>query len=113
MTDKIVLDIETKNTFADVGRDNFDALEISLVGAYSYNQNKYFCFDENQLDGFAQLCQSANLLIGFSINRFDLPVLKKYLTFDLFNMASFDILDKINRPKGGFECFSENEFRHW
>lgn len=95
MTDKIVLDIETKNTFADVGRDNFDALEISLVGAYSYNQNKYFCFNENQLDKFAQLCQSANLLIGFSINRFDLPVLKKYLTFDLLKITSFDILDKI------------------
>jgi len=100
LTDKIVLDIETKNTFADVGKDNFDALEISLVGAYSYNQNKYFCFNENQLDEFAQLCQSANLLIGFSINRFDLPVLKKYLTFDLFNMANFDILDKIETITG-------------
>jgi len=43
--DIIVLDIETKNTFYDVGRDNFDALEVSLVGVYSYNQDKLFTFE--------------------------------------------------------------------
>jgi len=45
---KIVFDIETKNSFEDVGGDqNIDKLEVSVVGVYSYDQDKYFCFGEN------------------------------------------------------------------
>ena len=43
--DKLVIDIETKNTFADVGgQDHLLDLEMSFLGVYSYNQNEYFGF---------------------------------------------------------------------
>lgn len=100
MFDKIVIDIETKNTFAEVGRDNFGALEVSLVGIYSYKQGRYFHFLENEIDRVGEFLFSAELIIGFSISRFDLPVLKKhFLTSenngDLFSIPRFDILDEI------------------
>ena len=93
--DILVIDIETKNTFADVGRDNFDALEVSLVGLYSYKQNKFFHSWEEEMDKLGKFLSTAEQIIGFSISRFDLPVLKKHFDFDLFSISRFDILDEI------------------
>ena len=81
--DKIVLDIETKNSFADVGgQENLTKLDISFVGVYSYNKNEYLSFFENELDKLAPILQNAGLIIGFSSNRFDLPILNKYYNFN-------------------------------
>lgn len=93
--DTVVIDIETKNTFADVGRDNFTGLNISVVGVYSYNQDKYIAYDEHQLDELGELMKNTGLVIGFSITRFDLPVMAKHYDFDLFAIPRLDILDEI------------------
>ncbi len=101
MNDIIVLDIETKNTFYEVGQDNFDALEVSLVGVYSYNQDKFLSFKENELAEVGDLLKNAAMIIGFSISRFDLPVLKKYFSdFDIFSIPRIDILDEIEFLSG-------------
>lgn len=101
MNDKVVFDIETKNSFADVGgRDNFKDLQVSIIGAYSYNQDKYFCFDENELERFGALAKSAGLLIGFSSKRFDLLVLEKYFNFSLALIPHFDILEEVEKIFG-------------
>ena len=82
--DKLVIDIETKNSFADVGgQDHLNDLLISGVGVYSYNRNTFLYFDENQLNDLAPVLQKAGLIIGFSINRFDIPVLANYFNFNL------------------------------
>src|SRR3989344_4381679 len=75
--DTLVFDIETKNFFTDpgVGRDNFEALQISVVGVYSYAQDKYLVFDEYEMESLAELFRGAGSLIGFALNRFDVPVL--------------------------------------
>ena len=94
--DNIVIDIETKNTFKEVGRDNFDALEISLIGLYSYGRNEYFAFEEDEFDKVAEFLKNTGLLIGFSISRFDLPVMKRYFSdFDVFSIPRLDLLDEI------------------
>ena len=99
--DKIVIDIETKNTFADVGgQENIHNLEVSFVGVYSYNQDKYLSFFENELDKLAPLLQNAGLIIGFSSNRFDLPVLKKHFKFNVMSLESLDILEEIEERLG-------------
>ncbi|MBI4085394.1 MAG: ribonuclease H-like domain-containing protein [Candidatus Liptonbacteria bacterium] len=78
--DTLVFDIETKNFFTDpgVGWNNFNALEISMVCAYSYSKNKYFSFGENELEEAAKLFDSALRLVGFSINTYDIPVLDSH-----------------------------------
>ena len=94
--DTLVIDIETKNSFADVGGQfNIHKLEVSFVGVYSYNQNKYLSFYENQLNELASLLQNAGLIIGFSINRFDIPVLAKHCKFDIYSVPRLDLLDEI------------------
>lgn len=99
--DKLVLDIETKNSFAEVGgQQNIGKLEVSFVGVYSYNQDKYLSFFEKDLNQLASLIQKAGLLIGFSINRFDLPVLAKHCKFNIMGIPRLDILDEIELALG-------------
>lgn len=99
--DIIVLDIETKNTFQEVGENNFDALEVSLIGLYSYGQDKFFAFEENEFAAAIEMLKKAGMIIGFSISRFDLPVLKKHFgNFDIFSIPYMDILDEIEFSLG-------------
>lgn len=78
--DTLVFDIETQNFFTDpdVGWDNFAALKISVVGAYSYLRDKYFSFEEHEMDKLAELFLGARRIVGFSMNRYDVPVLNNY-----------------------------------
>jgi len=99
--DKLVFDIETKNTFADVGgHTNLKNLDVSLIGAYSYDQNKYFGFTEHEIDMAAELFKSAGLIIGFSINRFDIPVLAKYFPFNISAIPALDLLEELELGMG-------------
>lgn len=93
---KIVFDIETKNSFDDVGgRDNLRKLDVSVVGVYSYKEDRYSCFDENQLKELGEVMRNASLIISFSGKRFDIPVLEKYYNFNIASIPHFDILDEI------------------
>ena len=99
--DKLVIDIETKNTFADVGgQDHLIDLDISFVGVYSYNQNAYLSFFENELQKLAPILKKTGLIIGFSTNRFDIPILNKYFNFNLKAIESLDIFDEIEQQLG-------------
>ncbi|MDP3948700.1 MAG: ribonuclease H-like domain-containing protein [bacterium] len=106
--DTLVFDIETKNFFTDpgVGWNNFDALEISMVCVYSYSKNKYFSFNENQLAEAAALFDSGSLLVGFSSNRYDIPVLEAHfgrlpgVSVNLWSKERFDLLEEIEMALG-------------
>ena len=106
--DTLVFDIETKNFFTDpgVGWNNFDALEISMVCVYSYAKNKYFSFNENQLAEAAALFDSGSVLVGFSSNRYDIPVLEAHfgrlprVSVNLWGKERFDLLEEIEMALG-------------
>ena len=94
--DKLVIDIETKNTFAEVGgQEHVKKLDASFVGVYSYNKDAYFSFFENQFGELNELLKKAGLIIGFSINRFDIPVLEKYVNFDIWGIPRLDLLEEV------------------
>ena len=94
--DVVVIDIETKNTFYDVGgQANIARLEMSLACVYSYNQDAYLSFWENDTKELGELLKEAALVVGFSINRFDLPVLDKYFDFNTKALKRIDLLEEI------------------
>ncbi|MFH1161735.1 MAG: ribonuclease H-like domain-containing protein [Candidatus Jorgensenbacteria bacterium] len=99
MADKLVFDIETKNTFDDVN-SHIPEFEVSVVGVYSYGDDVYTCFDEHELDKLGEMLQRAHFLIGFSSKRFDLPILQKYFKFNLSTIAHFDILEEVEKSYG-------------
>jgi len=98
---KIVLDIETQKEFSEVGgRSNYDKLRISLCVAYSFADNKYFCFDESNLTKLGEILQSADQVIGYNISEFDYKVLQPYFNFSLAALPTLDILQEIERTLG-------------
>lgn len=106
--DTLVFDIETQNFFTDpdVGRNNFGALKISVVCAYSYDKNEYFSFEEDELPAAAELFARAGRLVGFSSNRYDIPVLNNYFNRlhlpieSLWKKERIDLLEEIELATG-------------
>lgn len=101
MNDKLVFDIETKNTFDDVGgQQNLRDLEISVVGVYSYASDSYYAYDEHEFSKLAEAFRKAYFLVGFSSKRFDLPILEKYFNFGIASLPHYDILEAIEKSFG-------------
>jgi len=101
MLDKLVIDIETKNSFADVGgQQNINRLEISIIGVYSYKRDEFFAFDEKQFQDFEKLMKESGAFIGFALKRFDVPVLKTHIHQDFSSIRILDILEEVEAQRG-------------
>ena len=98
----IVLDLETKKGFDEVGgRDNFAALGVSLVGVYSYQTQEYHAYWEADFPKLYSLLAAKPLVVGFNQRRFDLPVLQPYFKdFDLKTLPMIDILEDLTKALG-------------
>jgi len=92
---KIVFDIETSNTFKDVGSSNPTDLDLSVVCIYDYETDKYSCFYKEELGQLWKIIENTDMIIGYNSNHFDLPLLNKYFPGDLFQIKSLDILEYI------------------
>jgi DEAD/DEAH box helicase domain-containing protein len=98
---KIVLDLETKKSFDEVGGFNKqDLLGISVVGIYDYAQNKYIIYREDNLDELQDLLKGA-LIIGFNIKHFDFEVMKPYFKeLDLDKVEYIDMMKDFEKHAG-------------
>lgn len=101
---KIVFDIETKNIFQDVGSRNPADLDISLVGLYDYETNKYTSYLQEEFEEMWKIIQKADVLISFNGDYFDIPLLNKYYKKaglgDLTKIRSLDIFREIKNSSG-------------
>ncbi len=101
MLNKIVLDLETQKSFQEVGGFGKNhLLKVSVAGVYSYQQNKYFCFHEDQLYRLGEMLAEADLIIGYNIINFDYHVLQPYLNFKLHEIPSLDMLQEVEKLIG-------------
>src|SRR5689334_23074660 len=99
--DTLVIDIETKNTFGDLGgREFFNKMEVSVVGVYSYKKNEYYCYGEDEFEKLKALLSEKAILVGFSSNKFDFPILRRTFGIDLFTYPRIDISDEIETATG-------------
>lgn len=94
MTDtRLVLDIETKHTFDEVGgRNQFAKLGVSVVGVYDYGTDKYECYLEKDFGRLQNRLIDCSLIIGFNHTFFDMPVLQPFLSIDVKTLPLFDIM---------------------
>lgn len=102
MKDHIVFDIETQHEFSEVGgRDYPHLLKVSVVGCYSYAQDKFLTFEENELPALEELLKQAGLLVGFNTKFFDYKVLQPYLKeLDLASIPACDIMEDVTHVLG-------------
>lgn len=95
----IVLDLETQHSFQEMGSDP-KKLKVSVVGIFEYATNEYKSFREEELTQLFPLLEKASILVGFNINKFDLPVLSPYYLGDITQFHTLDILDEVEKSLG-------------
>jgi len=96
MGDKLVIDLETKKAFDEVGGQyNQHLLGVSIVGIYSYNNDQYRAFREEEFKELENWFKKASLIIGYNIRKFDYSVLQPYFKFKLSKLPTLDILEEI------------------
>lgn len=97
---KIIFDIETKNTFQEVGKSNPVFLDLSVVCVYDSETDEYKTYTEEELYALWPLLEKADMLIGYNSDHFDIPILNKYYPGDLTRIKSLDILKEIKNSLG-------------
>lgn len=100
MLNEIVLDIETQNTFADVGGYFPNKLKISLMGVYFYDTDTYETFLEKDLPKLWPRLERADRIIGFNQKSFDNPVINTYYAGDVNQIPQLDLLEVIAASLG-------------
>lgn len=99
----LVLDIETQKSFKEIGKSkamSLSKLKVSVACVYDYLTSEYSSYEEKDMMKFDQRLQIADLLIGFNIRRFDMPVLQPYLFKSVDQFPVLDLLEAIETARG-------------
>lgn len=101
MDRRVVLDLETKKTFDEVGgREHIDQLEVTVVGIYDYASNEYRIYEEHEMGQLQNFLINSSLIIGFNHLGFDMPVLQPYFSVDVKELPCFDIMTDFQEKVG-------------
>lgn len=96
----VVFDLETQNIFQDVGGNDPSLLDISVGSVYDSQTDKYTSATVDNLEILWPIIESADALVGYNSNHFDIPLLNKYYPGDLTQIKSIDILEDIKASLG-------------
>lgn len=97
----IVLDLETQKSFKEVGgKAKLDKLRISVAGLYDYSIDQFLTYEEKDLMLLDKRLQNIDLIIGFNIRRFDMPVLAPYVFGDVEKFPVLDLMEAVERSRG-------------
>jgi DEAD/DEAH box helicase domain-containing protein len=100
MNKEVVLDIETQNTFQEVGGYKTDLLKISVIGCYFYETDSWESFEEHELPKLWTRLEQSDRIIGYNTVGFDLPVMNNYYSGDFLTFPGLDILAEIKKALG-------------
>jgi DEAD/DEAH box helicase domain-containing protein len=99
----LILDLETQKSFKEVGRSKHHSLEklkVSVAGVYDYAANQFLTYEEKEMMSLEKRLREIDLLVGFNIKRFDLPVLAPYLFMPVVDLPVLDLLEDIEKARG-------------
>lgn len=102
MANEIIIDIETKKSFDEVGgQQNIAQLGVSVAGVYFYKNNSYRAYEERELPQLEEALAGCDRIIGFNINHFDLPVLYAYMSRDrIQRVPRLDLFEEVVKKLG-------------
>lgn len=100
MRREVVLDIETRNTFQDVGAYNPALLQVSLVGCYFYETDTFEAFLQEDLPKLWPRLERADRIVGYNLIGFDYPCLQTHYSGDMMRLPTVDLLMEIEKKLG-------------
>ena len=101
---QVILDVETKRTFDEVGGFFPEKLGISFVGVciregFTGKGEMRSYFDHDLPDLFP-LLEKADIVIGFNIDNFDMPTFTNYYNADISRIPTLDVMNRIKDSVG-------------
>ena len=101
---QVFFDIETKRIFSQVEGNFPEKLGVSFVGVCVRDgmsgKGEMLGFFEREIADLFPLLESADVLIGFNSDHFDLPVLSPYYSGDINIFPSLDLLARFKDATG-------------
>ncbi len=96
----ITFDIETKMVELGRGRLDVNELEITVVALHDSVSGEYSSYLVDELPKLWPVIESADMLIGFNSDSFDIPLLNRYYPGDLTKIRSLDLLTEVYKALG-------------
>ncbi|MES2226001.1 MAG: ribonuclease H-like domain-containing protein [Patescibacteria group bacterium] len=96
----VTFDIETANAFPSLARNDFSRMEISIVGIHDSGTGEYSSYTKEEFPKLWSIIESADMLIGFNSDTFDIPILNRYYPGDLSSIRSLDLLVEVQKMLG-------------
>ncbi|MCX6715703.1 MAG: ribonuclease H-like domain-containing protein [Candidatus Taylorbacteria bacterium] len=96
----ITLDIETQNFFQDTGSNEPASLDISVVCIHDSLTDSYKSFLESDMKGLWPILESADGIVTWNGDHFDIPLLNKYYPGDLTRIKSIDLMREVQTVLG-------------
>jgi DEAD/DEAH box helicase domain-containing protein len=101
---QVILDVETKKTFDEVGGFFPNLLGISFVGVCvregTSGKGEMKGYFEDKLPDLFPLLEKADVVIGFNIENFDMQTLVPYYTGDITQIPVLDLMLRIKDSVG-------------
>ena len=101
---QVFFDVETKQTFEQVGGYFPEKLGVSFVGVCvrdgSTGPGEMLSFFEENLADIFPIFEQADVVIGFNSEGFDLPALAPHYSGSMAKLPSLDLMDRIKKSVG-------------
>jgi DEAD/DEAH box helicase domain-containing protein len=94
----ITFDIETVGEFR--GNGDFSDLEVTVVGVHDSETGELTGYYKEDLPKLWPVLESADVIVGYNSEHFDIPILNKYYAGDLTKLKSVDLLKEIKNVLG-------------
>lgn len=95
---RITFDIETEGSFS--GQPDLSNLEVTVVGVHDSETDQYTSFLKTELSLLWPLLESADMIVGYNSEHFDIPILNKYYTGNLSHIPHIDLLKEVKKVLG-------------
>jgi len=95
---RITFDIETEGDFR--GNGDMSGLEVTVVGAHNSETGEMTSYYRDELHKLWPLLESADIIVGYNSDHFDIPILNKYYSGDLTKFKSVDLLKEVKNVLG-------------
>lgn len=97
----LVFDLETQNSFDDVGgRNKLVELRMSVGVTFALETQEFTVYKEDEVNALVEDLKAAGRVIGFNQKSFDYGVLGRYTKQDWGLVKSFDILEDLTKILG-------------
>lgn len=96
----LTFDIETTNTFDEVGSPNPADLDLAVVCVHDSDTDEITHYFKEDLGKLWPLIESAGMLVSYNGDHFDIPLLDKYYAGNLKDIKSLDIMREVKNVLG-------------